>query len=32
MSERCSNCKCYPLCDKCETPTGKCEEWEGRTK
>ena len=33
MSEsRCSNCRGYPLCDKCEKPTGKCEDWKGRTK
>jgi hypothetical protein len=32
MSRRCSNCRFYPFCDKCEMPTGKCEEWKGRDK
>lgn len=32
MKERCSNCRFYPLCEKCEEPTGKCDKWERRDK
>jgi len=27
-TKRCSNCKVYPFCNKCNSPQGKCENWE----
>lgn len=30
MKQRCSNCKSYPLCEKCEGPTEVCNQWDGR--
>ena len=29
--ERCSNCNKYPLCDRCNEPTGRCDSWEKKT-
>lgn len=28
MQRICSNCDVYPFCDKCEKPTGTCENWK----
>lgn len=32
MKERCSNCRFYPFCNKCNEPTGKCDNWERKDK
>lgn len=29
-SRRCSNCYRYPFCNKCNKPTGKCDEWKSK--
>lgn len=32
MREICSNCDKYPLCEKCEQPTGRCGEWSKKDR
>lgn len=27
MEKICTNCDFYPFCEKCEKPTGTCENW-----
>lgn len=29
-NKRCSTCAIYPFCNKCESPTGCCENWRKR--
>lgn len=28
LNKRCSNCKVYPFCNKCNSPTDCCENWQ----
>lgn len=28
--KRCSNCYKYPFCEKCNSPTGCCDDWKSK--
>lgn len=32
INRRCGNCNRYPFCEKCESASGKCNDWRKKPR